>query len=308
MRVVVTGAAGFVGSHLCAALAAQGHQVVGLDRPAPADAEREANLAAWSGLPGTSAAEADLRADDLRSVLAGADAVVHQAAATGLGGGWDGLDRYVADNVTATGRLVDAALAVRVGHLVHASTSSVYGAVATTDEDGPTAPVSAYGVTKLAAEHVVAARAGQARLPTTILRYFSVYGPRQRPDMAYRTFAERLLRGEPVVVHGDGRQTRSNTYVDDCVAATLAALARPPAGVRTCNVGGGEEIALLDALALIAEAAGVEARVEHRPARPGDQRRTVADIGRARRELGWEPVVPAAEGIRRQVEWVRCRA
>jgi nucleoside-diphosphate-sugar epimerase len=182
----------------------------------------------------------------------------------------------------------------------------VYGAEATGAEDAPTLPVSPYGVTKLAAEHLLRAHCDVAGLPLTILRYFSIYGPRQRPDMAYRIFCERLLAGEPVTVFGDGGQSRSNTYVADCVAATVAATERPDvAGVF--NIGGAQEIKLLDALAVIAAALGVEPRIEMKSARPGDQRRTAADSGRAQARLAWTPSVAPEEGLALEADWVARR-
>lgn len=308
MRVVVTGAAGFVGSHLCEALVAAGHDVVGVD--AFTDyyprADKEANLAVLAGHERFSLVEADLRTAELGPILEGADALVNQAAAPGLVFGWEDFDLYRSCNLSAVERLVDASLATGIAHFVQASTSSVYGAEATGPETADTMPVSPYGVTKLAAEHLLRAHHMTAGLPLTILRYFSIYGPRQRPDMAYRIFCERMLRGEPVVVYGDGAQSRSNTYVGDCVAATIAALERPAEGA-TINVGGGRELKLLDALSIIADHLGVEPRIEHRPVRRGDQRRTSADIALARRLLGWEPRVEPEEGLRAEVAWVRAR-
>ena len=164
---------------------------------------------------------------------------------------WDDFDRYQSTNLSAVKRLIDASIAVGIGHFVQASTSSVYGADATGDEDSPCLPVSPYGVTKLAAEHLLRAHSETADLPLTVLRYFSIYGPRQRPDMAYRIFCERMLRGEPITVYGDGKQTRSNTYVGDCVAATIAALGRPADG-SVFNIGGGREVELLGAIEVLA--------------------------------------------------------
>lgn len=308
MKVVVTGAAGFIGSHLCEALLESGHEVLGIDcfTDYYARADKEANLTAALALPGFTFVEADLRTDALEPLLDGADAVVNEAATPGLVLSWDDFDRYQSTNLSAVKRLVDACIAVNVGHVVQASTSSVYGAEATGPEEAPCLPVSPYGVTKLAAEHLLRAYAASFEIPLTILRYYSIYGPRQRPDMAYRIFCERLLRGEPITIYGDGGQSRSNTYVGDCVAATVAALAGPADG-SVFNIGGGREIKLLEAIGIIAGHLGVEPAIDYREARRGDQRRTSADITRARQVLGWEPVVEPEEGLVAQVAWVRER-
>ena len=304
-RIVVTGAAGFIGSHLCEALVARGDQVVGIDcftdyygRPA-----KEENLARLLASPGFRFAEADLRSDELEPLLDGADVVINEAATPGLVLSWDDFDRYQSCNLGAAKRLVDASIAVGVGHLVQASTSSVYGADATGDEHDETLPVSPYGVTKLAAEHLLRAHSESFGLPLTILRYFSVYGPRQRPDMAYRIFAERLRRGEPITVVGDGSQSRSNTYVSDVVAATMLAADAEPNGA-IFNVGGGAELRLIDAIGIIAGLLDVEPKIEFGPARRGDQRRTVAATDRIRQALGWSPTVEPADGLARQIAWL----
>lgn len=309
MKVVVTGAAGFIGSHLTEALIGAGHQVVGIDcfTDYYSRADKEANLAGPRALPGFSFVEADLRTDALEPILDGADAVVNEAATPGLVLSWDDFERYQSTNLSAVKRLIDASLAVGVGHLVQASTSSVYGAEATGSEDAPCLPVSPYGVTKLAAEHLLRAHSETFGLPITILRYFSIYGPRQRPDMAYRIFCERLLRGDTITVFGDGGQSRSNTYVADCVAATVMALSGPADG-SIFNIGGGSEIKLLEAISILGRHLGVEPVIEHREARRGDQRRTVADITRARSVLGWEPRVEPEEGLLAEVRWVRDRS
>jgi UDP-glucuronate 4-epimerase len=308
VKVVVTGAAGFVGSHLAEALLADGHEVVGIDcfTDYYTRADKEANLLVARQHPAFTFVEADLRTDPLEPILDGADAVVNEAATPGLVLSWDDFERYQSTNLSAVKRLIDASLATGIGHFVQASTSSVYGVDATGAEDSTTLPVSPYGVTKLAAEHLLRAHRESFGLPLTILRYFSIYGPRQRPDMAYRIFCERLLRGEAITVFGDGEQSRSNTYVGDCVAATVAALERPGDGT-IMNIGGGREITLREAISILAEELGVEPVIEHQPTRKGDQRRTVADTSRARDLLGWEPAVAPEEGLAEQVRWVRER-
>jgi UDP-glucuronate 4-epimerase len=308
VKVTVTGAAGFIGSHVTDALLDAGHEVVGIDCFTGYYRRdlKEANLAVALASPRFELVEADLCSADLDALLAGMDAVVHEAAAPGLEHSEVRAAEYEAINSMATARLGRACVTAGVAHLVHASTSSVYGLEATGAEDGPTQPISIYGTTKLAGEQALLDLAARGGLPLTVLRYYSVYGPRQRPDMAYRRFCEQLLRGEPVTIYGDGSQSRSNTYVSDCVAATLAALDHPPTGA-IYNIGGGQELRLLDALAIIAHALGVTAHVTHDAARAGDQVRTSADITRARRDLGWSPLVDPEEGLAREARWVADR-
>jgi UDP-glucuronate 4-epimerase len=304
MRIVVTGAAGFIGSTLVETLVAAGHDVVGLDAfipyyPRPM---KEANLADVGSGPGFRFAEVDLRTDDLDPWLDGADAVIHEAAMAGLMRSWTDLDLYVSCNILATNRLIEASMRAGIGRFVQASTSSVYGREAVGDEDRPLEPASPYGITKLACEKLVLAHAATSGFPGTIIRYFSIYGPRQRPDMAYHRFIEAMLDGESITVFGDGEQTRSNTYVDDAVAGTILALERGAVG-GIYNIGGGRTISLNEAVGIIAGHLGVEPRVIREPARPGDQRHTSADIGRAGAALGYQPQVDPTEGLGRQVAW-----
>ena len=304
MRIVVTGAAGFIGSTLSEALVADGHDVVGLDAfidyyPRPM---KEANLAALADAPAFRFGEVDLRTDDLDPWLDGADAILHEAAMAGLMRSWTDLELYTSCNILATNRLIEAARRARVRRFVLASTSSVYGTEAVGDEDRPLEPSSPYGITKLAAEKLVLAHVALHEFPATIIRYFSIYGPRQRPDMAYHKFIEAMLDRQPITVYGDGEQTRSNTYIDDAVTGTILALERGAMG-GIYNIGGGRTISLNEAIALIGEHVGVEPIVEREAARPGDQRHTSADVARARAALGYSPTVEPAEGLARQVAW-----
>jgi nucleoside-diphosphate-sugar epimerase len=304
MKCLVTGAAGFIGSHLCEELLRRGHQVVGLDAFIPYYPRgcKEANLAGLLGQPGFRFHEVDLRCHDPAAALDGVEAIFHLAAMPGLVRSWSDFDLYQSCNLLATHRLLEAVRRLpRLHRFVLASTSSVYGRYACGDETLPARPVSPYGVTKLAAEHLCRSHADEHALPLVVLRYFSVYGPRQRPDMGYFRFVEAMLHGRPVTVNGDGQQVRGNTYVSDCVEATVAAL-QAPCG-ELYNVGGGESASVWDVVGRLEQIMGVKAIIWREPARPGDQRVTGADTSRLRSHLGWQPRVGLDEGLARQVAW-----
>lgn len=308
MRVLVTGAAGFIGSHLCEALLQDGYSVVGLDSFVPyyARAIKEANLATCLAHPAFTFCELDLRTDDLLGIVRGVDAIVHEAAMPGLPQSWTAFDAYMSCNLLATQRLAEAGRQVALRRFVHVSTSSVYGARAVGDEDSAVAPISPYGVTKLAAENLALAYAQAFGLPVTVLRYFSVFGPRQRPDMAYHRFIAALLDGRPITVFGDGSATRTSTYVADCVRGTIQALER---GVDkgVYNLGGRWPITVTDAIRHLAEVIGTEPQLVYVPPRPGDQVETRAVIDKAQSQLGYEPTVTPLEGLALQVKWQRAR-
>ncbi|MFA9430145.1 NAD-dependent epimerase/dehydratase family protein [Egicoccus sp. AB-alg2] len=303
-RVLVTGAAGFIGSHLAEALVARGDEVVGVDAFVPTYA-RERKLANLAGLldePRFRFVELDLRTGDLDALLEGIDVVVNEAAMAGLPTSWMDAPSYVECNLIGLARLVKAAMRVGVSRFVQASTSSVYGVEACGDETMPTRPVSPYGVSKLAAEHLVLAYTANYDFPASILRYFSIYGPRQRPDMAYHRFVERLRRGVPLEMYGDGRQSRSNTYVDDCVRGTLAAIDGAEVG-EVYNIGGGVSLELREAIDLLGRELAVAPRIVELPARPGDQRRTFADTSKAAETFGYTATVTPEVGLAAQVRW-----
>jgi nucleoside-diphosphate-sugar epimerase len=307
MKCLVTGAAGFIGSHLCEQLLQSGQEVIGVDAFVPyyPPAVKERNQAASLAQARYRGHRLDLRHDPLEPLLGDVEVIFHLAAMPGLVQSWTDFDGYTSCNVQATQRLLEAVrrAAPRLRRLIYASTSSVYGRFGSGDESLPTKPISPYGVTKLAAEHLCRAYDEAYGVPVVVLRYFSVYGPRQRPDMGYHRFIQAMLREEPVVVYGDGLQVRGNTYVADCVAATVAAVEAQPGEVY--NVGGGETANVWDILRHLEALAGRKARVQRQPARPGDQRYTFADTTRLRRHLGWEPRTTLAEGLARQWHWQR---
>jgi nucleoside-diphosphate-sugar epimerase len=308
MRILVTGAAGFIGSHVAERALADGHDVVLLDaftdyydRPS-----KEANVADAAAHPNATFHQLDLRTDDLTPALEGVESVIHLAAMPGLPRSWTDMETYTACNLIATYRLVEAARAADVKRFIQISTSSVYGTEAVGDETQPLQPVSPYGVTKLAAEQLVLAYVTTFGFPAAILRYFSIYGPRQRPDMAYHKFIEALLDGQDLTVFGDGRQSRSSTFVSDAVDGTMRALRDAEIG-EVYNIGGGERIELLDVIKLIGDELGVTPVVHHEEARAGDQRHTGADTAKAMRTFGYAPKVSPADGLRAQIAWHRQR-
>ncbi len=305
MNCLVTGAAGFIGSHLCERLLRDGHTVRGLDAFIPfyPRAIKEAYLAPFRNHPDFTFLPLDLRTDALADALRGVDVVFHLAAMAGLPRSWTDFDLYESCNVVGTQRLLDAARHISLQRFIHVSTSSVYGKYSSGDESLPVRPVSPYGVTKLAAENLAHAYAVEHALPLVVLRYFSVYGPRQRPDMGYHRFIHALLHGEPIAVYGDGLQARGNTYVEDCVAATV--LAAGAVVGETYNVGGGETANVWEILERLEKLTGGRAQVRREPARPGDQRFTFADTGKLERHLGWRPNVSLDAGLAHQVAWQR---
>lgn len=309
MRCLVTGVAGFIGSHLAEALLGRGHTVAGVDcfTPYYARQRKQANLAGLHEAPGFTFVDADLGRDDLSDVLAGADWVFHQAGQPGVRASWgDDFRDYAAQNVLATQRLLDGLVrAGGVRGMVYASSSSIYGEAERlpTREDAVPQPISPYGVTKLAAEHLCRAYGRSYGFPVAALRYFTVYGPRQRPDMAFNKFIDAAVHGRPIDVYGDGRQTRDYTYVADVVAANVAAIEAGAQGVF--NIGGGARVDLLEVLHLIETLSGHALHLRHGERQRGDVRHTGADTTAARERFGYAPQVTLREGLARQIEWQR---
>ena len=310
MRVLVTGCAGFIGSHTTERLLAGGHQVRGVDcfTDNYEPELKRANVAAIADAA-FELVEADLVTADPVALLDGVDRVLHLAGQPGVRDSWaDGFGVYVDRNITATQRLLEAAREVGVERVAAASSSSVYGDAETfpTPETTVPKPVSPYGVTKLAAEHLCTLYGTNFGVPTVSLRYFTVYGPRQRTDMAIRRMVDAALHGRTFTLYGDGSFSRSFTYVDDVVDANLAALFTedvPPGTV--CNVADRSTATMSELLELVEKATGSTLQVERQAVAAGDARRTGGSSDLAERVLGWSPRTALVDGIAAQVDWQR---
>jgi nucleoside-diphosphate-sugar epimerase len=301
MRYVVTGAAGFIGSHLLRTLEERGHDAVGWD--AFTDyydpALKEENAA------GLTVERIDLAEDELD--LSGVDGVFHLAGQPGVRSFGGVFPTYVRQNVLASQRLFEAAVAGGA-RVVFSSSSSIYGDAAAypTPEETHPRPISPYGITKLAAEHLASAYASEFGLGCVVVRYFTIFGPAQRPDMAFTRMVTALAEGRPFELFGDGTQSRSFTYVDDAVDATILAMERAPAGA-VYNVGGGIEVSMLEAIETLGRVAGRRLELVRSPRAGGDVTRTAADTSRIHADLGWEAHTPFEEGLAAQWRWAADR-
>jgi UDP-glucose 4-epimerase len=309
MRALVTGCAGFIGSHLTESLLADGVAVIGVDCFNDNYGRRQklTNLRRATDWDDFEFAPIDLSRGDLFDLVGECDVVYHLAAEPGVRASWgSGFDRYIRNNAQATQHLLEAARGQELSRFVYASSSSIYGEAATlpTREDVKPQPFSPYGVTKLAGEHLCRLYELNHGVPTVTLRYFSVYGPRQRPDMAFNVFCNAALTHKPLKVFGDGRQTRDFTFVADIVAATRAAASYPNVTGGTFNIGGGSQVSLHDALLVLQELVGRPLEITRLPAEVGDVRDTGADIRRARAELGYQPSTTLAHGLAAELDWM----
>jgi UDP-glucuronate 4-epimerase len=313
-RVLVTGAAGFIGSHLVEALTNQGDEVVGIDNfdPFYPRGAKEQNLAEIGQRPGFTFREQDmLDVEAVRSLLTPETVVVHLAAKAGVRPSLADPVGYARANVTGTAAVLEAARQAGVSRIVFGSSSSVYGdstPVPFREDAVAIAPVSPYAATKRAGELFISSVAPIYRLRVASLRFFTVYGPRQRPDLAIHAFTRKMVEGQTLTLYGDGSQSRDYTYCDDIVAGVLSAIAwtgTAPVGMENFNLGGSRPVATEAMVNEIARALGVKPKIEWGPMQPGDVQRTAADLTKSKSVLGYEPKTPFPEGIRRFVRWFR---
>jgi UDP-glucose 4-epimerase len=308
VKALITGVAGFIGSHLAEALIARGWNVTGLDSFTDyyARSVKEGNLASLRGRPGFRMIEGSVQHTDLAALLDDKTHVFHLAAQAGVRKSW-GRDfrTYTENNVDASQRLLEACVGRPLHRFVYASSSSLYGDNVSIPmrEDALPQPVSPYGVTKLAAEQLCHLYFVNHGVPTTSVRYFTVYGPRQRPDMAFHRFIRASLDGTPLTLYGDGEQTRDFTFVADAVAATIAAGERGIPG-RAYNIGGGSRVSMNRVLEIIGRVAGKPLDVRREPPQKGDMRDTYADTTLARADLGFAPSVTLEQGIEAEYRWL----
>ena len=309
MKSLITGVAGFIGSHLAEKLLQAGHEILGVDKFLDNYQRgfKDSNLAAISGHPQFSFLNQDLLTADLKRILGGVNYVFHLAGQPGVRASW-GRDfaKYSENNLMATQKLLEAAKDLKLSKFVYASTSSVYG---DTDdlpmrEEGRTRPVSPYGVSKLAAEHLCYLYWQAFGVPTVSVRLFTVYGPRQRPDMFFHIFMRALTRGEDVALYDDGEQTRDFTFCSDIVNGIVAAALYPGSG-EVFNLGGGTETSLLDAIAMIEKITGLKAKLKRFDRQKGDVRHTHASIEAAKGKLGYAPRVPLEAGLAQEWDWIK---
>ncbi|MDM9385227.1 NAD-dependent epimerase/dehydratase family protein [Chlorogloeopsis sp. ULAP01] len=310
-KSIVTGAAGFIGSHLVEALLKQGEEVIGIDEfnDYYVSTLKKKNIAHLQSHPGFTLIEGNIQFLEWQPLLKDVDIVYHQAAQAGVRASWgQGFHAYTERNINATQVLLEAAKeAPNLKRLVFASTSSVYGDAETlpTHEEICPKPVSPYGITKLAAERLCGLYHKNFGVPFVSLRYFTVYGPRQRPDMAFHKFFKAILQNEAIPVYGDGRQTRDFTFVSDVVAANLAAATAPQAVGKIFNIGGGSRVMLTQVLNIIEEVVGHSIQRKHIEKAMGDARHTAADVSKARMILGYEPQVFLRDGLTQEWQWVK---
>lgn len=308
---IVTGAAGFIGSHLAETLLKQGEQVIGIDQfnDYYDPSMKRKNVAILQEHSGFKLIEASIQDLDWHALLNGVDTVYHQAAQAGVRASWGkGFRDYTERNINATQIMLEAAKdATHLQRFVFASTSSVYGNAETfpTSEAVCPQPVSPYGITKLAAERLCWLYYQNFNVPFTALRYFTVYGPRQRPDMAFHKFFKAILEDKAIDIYGDGQQTRDFTFVHDAIAANLAAATAPDAVGQIFNIGGGSRVVLTEVIDTMEAIAGKPIRRNHIGQAMGDARHTAADVSKAQKLLGYQPQTSLRQGLTHEWEWIK---
>lgn len=309
MKCVVTGAAGFIGSHLCERLIKEGCSVVGIDNFMDYYPRllKESNIAGLRSRPDFEFIEKSILDCDLIRLLKDVDVVFHQSAQAGVRASWGAnFSIYSDNNILATQMLLEAAKIQPIKKFVYASSSSVYGD--TTDlpmrESSVTRPVSPYGVSKMAAEHLCYLYFKNFGVPAVSLRYFTVYGPRQRPDMAFHRFFRWILKGEPVQMYGDGEQSRDFTHISDIIEANWRAFQKGTPG-EVFNIGGGAQVTMNQVIHTMEEMIGCPATVDYQQVQKGDVRHTAADMTKARKELGYNPTVSIRKGLETEHEWIQ---
>lgn len=307
---VVTGAAGFIGSHLVEALLERGDRVIGVDQfnDYYDPALKWKNIESSRQHPQFKLIEADIQAIDWAVLLRDVDMIYHQAAQAGVRASWGkGFHTYTEQNINATQMLLEAAKDAKLQRFVFASSSSVYGNAERmpTSETLCPQPVSPYGITKLAAEQLCGLYYKNFGVPVCSLRYFTVYGPRQRPDMGFHKFFKAILQDQEILIYGDGQQTRDFTFVSDAIAANLAAATAPDAVGKVFNIGGGSRVVLTDVIDTMEAIVGKPIRRQFIEAARGDARHTSADVSLAQKVLHYQPKVSLKEGLQQEWDWVR---
>lgn len=310
-KVIVTGVAGFIGSTLAETLLNQGQEVIGIDQfnDYYDPTLKRQNVSSFKDHPQFTLIEEDIQTLDWNSLLTDVEVVYHQAAQAGVRASWgEGFRSYTERNINATQIMLEAAKNITtLKRFVYASTSSVYGNAETfpTSETIPPQPVSPYGITKLAAERLCVLYHQNFQVPFTALRYFTVYGPRQRPDMAFHKFYKAVLEDRAIDIYGDGQQTRDFTFIKDAVAANIAAATATDAVGEIFNIGGGSRVVLTDVLDTMEKIVGQPIRRNHIDRAMGDARHTSADVSKANKLIGYQPQVSLEEGLTEEWKWVQ---
>jgi len=308
MRCLVTGCAGFIGSHLAEKLVQSGFEVIGIDSFTDYYDQRikEANVRGLLGSENFTLIKEDLLSIDLSKLLKGVDYIFHHAAQLGVIASWGRrFDTYANNNILATQRILESAKEISLKLFIFASSSSVYGdCELPMREDRLLSPISPYGVSKLACENLCYSYWKNFGVPVVSLRYFTVYGPRQRPDMAFHKFIREILKGEEITIYGDGNQTRDFTYIDDAVNANFLVIEKTCTG-ETFNIGGGSYISINGAIKLLEEIVEKRARIRYIERKKGEMQDTWADIEKAKKMLRYSPRFDLREGLRKEIEWIK---